>query len=153
MLMAVVMADKATFDGLWAFAKRSATATASRSWHLNADGSTAFGRRSERRRRGHMAWRCWPTQWGGGYATTPGTDLVDPRQRVSSSNVFLPDDSGNQSTDVNPRTRARLLQGFQTATASRWGLVADQTHVLTVRERPTGLGPTGGSPRAQAAAA
>jgi endo-1,4-beta-D-glucanase Y len=51
---------------------------------------------------------------------------------VSSSNVFLPDDSGNQSTDVNPSYFApAYYKAFQTASGqSRWGMVADQTYTM-----------------------
>jgi hypothetical protein len=46
--------------------------------------------------------------------------------------VFLPDDSGNQSTDINPSYFSpAYYKAFQTASGqSRWGQVADQAYTM-----------------------
>ena len=56
-------------------------------------------------------------QWGGYTSDASAQITAILNKEVSSSNVFLPDDSGNQSTDVNPSYFApAYYKAFQTAT-------------------------------------
>ena len=74
-------------------------------------------------------------QWGG--YTTDASALINAilNKEVSSSNVLLPDDSGNQGTDVNPSYFApAYYRVFQTVTGqSRWAQVVDQTYAILTK--------------------
>jgi endo-1,4-beta-D-glucanase Y len=135
MLMSVVMADKATFDGLWAFAKTKRNGNGLMSWHLDSGGnvvSGANGAASDADEDMAFALLLADKQWSG-YTSDASAQISSIfAKEVSSSNVFLPDDSGNQSTDVNPSYFApAYYKAFQTASGqSRWGMVADQTYTM-----------------------
>jgi endo-1,4-beta-D-glucanase Y len=148
MLMAVYMADKPAFDGLWGFAKAHRNGKGLMSWHLNPDSSVASGgsgAASDADEDMGFALVMADKQWGG-YAAEATTQInAILNNEVSSSNVFLPDDSGNQNTDVNPSYFSpAFYRVFQTHTnQARWGQVVDQTYVLLNRcaNATTGLVP------------
>ncbi len=141
MLMAEVMADKATFDGLWSYARSKRNGNGLMNWHLNADGSVAGnGAATDADEDMAFALVMADKQWGG--YTSDASALINAilNKEVSSSNVLLPDDSGNQGTDVNPSYFApAYYRIFQTVTGqSRWGQVVDQSYaMLTKCANPT----------------
>jgi endo-1,4-beta-D-glucanase Y len=135
MLMSVVMADKSTFDGLWGFAKTKRNGSGLMSWHLDSSGnvmSGAGGAASDADEDMAFALLLADKQWGG-YASDATTQIAAIlNKEVSSSNVFLPDDSGNQNTDINPSYLSpAYYKAFQTASGqTRWGTVADQSYTM-----------------------
>jgi endo-1,4-beta-D-glucanase Y len=133
MLMAVVMADKTTFDGLWGFAKTKRNGSGLMNWHLNADGSVAGnGAATDADEDMAFALVLADKQWGG-YMSDASTQInAVLNKEVSSSNVLLPDDSGNQGTDVNPSYFSpAYYRVFQTVTGqSRWAQVVDQSYTM-----------------------
>ena len=135
MMMAVVMADKATFDGLWSFAKTKRNGSSLMSWHLNADGSVASGgsgAASDADEDMAFALVMADRQWTGYTSDASAQIAAILAKEVSSSNVFLPDDSGNMNTDVNPSYFApAYYRVFQTVTGqTRWGQVVDATYTM-----------------------
>jgi endo-1,4-beta-D-glucanase Y len=133
MLMSVVMADKATFDGLWGFAKTKRNGSSLMSWHLNSDGSVASGgagAASDADEDMAFALVMADKQWGG-YTSDATTQIAAIlNKEVSSSNVFLPDDSGNASSDINPSYLSpAYYRVFATVSGqTRWNQVVDQAY-------------------------
>jgi endo-1,4-beta-D-glucanase Y len=133
MLMSVVMTDKTTFDGLWGFAKTKRNGNGLMSWHLDSSGNVmggGSGAASDADEDMAFALLLADKQWGG-YTSDATTQIAAIlNKEVSSSNVFLPDDSGTQT--VNPSYQSpAYYKAFQTASGqSRWGMVADESYTL-----------------------
>ena len=131
MLMAVYMADKTTFDGLWAYAKAHRDGKGLMNWHLDANGGTVgSGAATDADEDMAFALIQADKQWGG-YSSDAST-LVGAilASEVSGSNVLLPDDSGNMNSDVSPSYFApAYYKAFATFNA-RWTMVADRSYTI-----------------------
>jgi endo-1,4-beta-D-glucanase Y len=130
MVFAVYMGDKTTFDGLWTYAKAHFDGKGLMNWHIDANGGTVGqGAATDADEDMAFALMMADKQWGG-YASD-ASSLVGKilASEVSSSNILLPDDSGNMNTDINPSYFApayyRLFQTYN----SRWSMVVDQSYV------------------------
>ena len=128
MMFAVYMGDKATFDGLWAYAKAHRDGKGLMNWHIDANGGTvgqgaatdadedmalraddgrqAVGRLRERRERAGRG---------------------DPRQRGVELEQPAPDDSGN-TAGLNPSYFAPAYYRLFATYNSRWIQVVDQSY-------------------------
>jgi endo-1,4-beta-D-glucanase Y len=107
MLAAVYMGDKATFDGLWAFAQAHFDSSNLMNWHLAADGSIASdGKGSATDADEDMAWALvmasgqWPS---GTYLDDAKKMLVAMRTNlIGSDGMLKPGDSWGSSPKTFP---------------------------------------------------
>jgi endo-1,4-beta-D-glucanase Y len=147
MLMAVYMTDKATFDGLWGYAQTKFNTNKLMTWHWDASGSSLSGPGAASDADEDMAFALVMAdkQWGGYNAAANALLTAMLNKEVSSSNLLLPDDSGNMSSDANPSYYApAYYKVFQTYSGqARWGMVVTQTYATLGRcaNGTTGLVP------------
>jgi endo-1,4-beta-D-glucanase Y len=129
MIFAVYMGDKATFDGLWTYEKAHRDGKGLMNWHIDANGNTVGnGAATDADEDMAFALIMADRQWGG-YANDASTQVAAIlANEVSSSNVLLPDDSGNMGTDLNPSYFAPAYYKIFQTYNSRWSMVVDQTY-------------------------
>jgi len=147
MLMAAVMADKSTFDGLWTYAQTKKNGNGLMTWHLDANGGQVSGPGAASDADEDMAFALIlaDKQWGGYTSAANGLLSSMLAHELTSGNLLLPDDSGNMNSDANPSYYApAYYKVFQTYSGqSRWGQVVDQVYAVLSKcaNTTTGLVP------------
>jgi endo-1,4-beta-D-glucanase Y len=107
MLASVYMADKATFDGLWAYAKAHVNGKGLMNWKINSSGSVAGdGQNGATDADEDMAWALLMAdkQWGGAYLNGATTliNAIYANEVESGSFVLKPGDAFGGSDTLNP---------------------------------------------------
>jgi endo-1,4-beta-D-glucanase Y len=131
MLFAVYMNDKATFDGIWAYAQTKRNGKGLLSWHLNSSGSIIDpNAATDADEDAAFALAMADKQWGG-YASAATTHIAAIlANEVDADNTLMPDDVRTQ--DVNPSYFAPAYYRVfaQVSGNSRWMQVLDRSYVL-----------------------
>ena len=145
MLMAVYMADKATFDGLWAYAKARRDGKGLMNWHYDANGGVVGnGAATDADEDMGFALVMADKQWGGYQSDANALIGAILASEVDGSNNLRPDDSGS-TQDSNPSYFApAYYKVFATYTGqSRWNQVVDAvyTKLTQCANGTTGLVP------------
>ncbi|HXU00508.1 MAG TPA: glycosyl hydrolase family 8 [Polyangia bacterium] len=134
MLMAVYLVDKTTFDGLWAYAKAHKNGKGLMNWHIDANGGTVGnGAATDADEDMAFALMMADKQWGGYASDASGLVGSILASEVTSSNLLLPDDSGNMSSDINPSYFAPAYYKLFATYNARWTMVADQSYTMLNR--------------------
>jgi len=134
MLMAVYLVDKTTFDGLWAYTKAHKNGKGLMNWHIDANGGTVGnGAATDADEDMAFALMMADKQWGGYASDASGLVGSILASEVTSSNLLLPDDSGNMSSDINPSYFAPAYYKLFATYNARWTMVADQSYTMLNR--------------------
>jgi endo-1,4-beta-D-glucanase Y len=132
MLMAVYMADKATFDGLWAYAKARRNGNGLMNWHYDANGGqVGNGAATDADEDMGFALVMADKQWGGYSGDANALIAAILAKEVDGSNNLRPDDSGS-TQDSNPSYFApAYYKVFATYTSqTRWNQVVDAAYTM-----------------------
>jgi len=132
MLMAVYIADKATFDGLWAYAKARRNGSGLMNWHYDANGGmVGSGAATDADEDMAFALVMADKQWGGYSGDANALIAAILAKEVDGSNNLRPDDSGS-TQDSNPSYFApAYYKVFATYTGqTRWNQVVDATYTM-----------------------
>ena len=140
MEMAVYMVDKATFDGLWAYAKARRDGKGLMNWHYDANGGVVGnGAATDADEDMAFALVMADKQWGGYSADANALIGAILASEVDGSNNLRPDDSGS-TQDSNPSYFApAYYKVFAAYTGqSRWNQVVDAVYTkLNACANPT----------------
>jgi len=145
MLMAVYIGDKATFDGLWAYAKARRNGNGLMNWHYDANGGqVGSGAATDADEDMAFALVMADKQWGGYQGDANALIAAILAKEVDGSNNLRPDDSGS-TQDSNPSYFApAYYKVFATYTGqTRWNQVVDAvyTKLTACANGTTGLVP------------
>jgi endo-1,4-beta-D-glucanase Y len=150
MLAAVYMADKATFDGLWSFAKAHFNGKGLMNWKITSSGSVAGdGQNGATDADEDMAWALVMAdkQWGGTYLTDAKTliNAIYANEVEAGSFVLKPGDAFGGSDTLNPSYLAPSYYRVFGAVTNQagWAQVVEKSYaILAAAANPqTGLVP------------
>ncbi len=150
MLFAVYLADKATFDGLWSYAKAHFNNHGLMNWKINSDGNVAGdGQNGATDADEDMAWALLMAdkQWGGSYLDDATTLIksIYANEVEGGSFVLKPGDAFGGSSIMNPSYLApSYYREFAKATSEQgWLQVVEKSYaILAAAANPqTGLVP------------
>jgi endo-1,4-beta-D-glucanase Y len=150
MLAAVYLADRATFDGLWSYARGRLDENGVMNWHYDANGAVLDGGGGATDADEDIAFALvmadaqWPA---GGYAPAAKKMVADilSHEVESGSNVLKPGDRWGGSSQTNPSYLAPAYYRVFAASSgdTRWMAVVDSSYALLGKcaDPATGLVP------------
>jgi len=136
MMAAAYMADRPTFDGLWAYASARLDENGVMNWHYDANGGVLDGGGGATDADEDMAFALVmaDAQWPGAYAAAAKTLIghVLDREVEDGTNVLKPGDRWGGSDQTNPSYLApAYYRVFASYTGdSRWMAVVDASYTL-----------------------
>jgi endo-1,4-beta-D-glucanase Y len=136
MMAAAYMADRATLDGLWAYAQARLDENGVMNWHYDANGNALDGGGGATDADEDIAFALAlaDAQWPGGYAGAAKTLIgnIFDHEVEAGSNVLKPGDRWGGSDQTNPSYLApAYYRVFAKVTGdSRWMAVVDASYAL-----------------------